>query len=265
MQVEQITDTSSGTPSPFAFFEFCEIREFGTRLRGALIERWHRLGQEYTLNEQEFVHAVRASEHKINTVLGKNFVPSYPIFLLTMLQIEDPASASGSNLGSYGHLYEVLITRRLAEVSRKATDLGTKYTYISRIAYFLFSKHQLTLSRVDLEKMHEQYCREYRINLPREATWEELRQAQILAKDGETYKFRYRACYCYFVAKYFQENLSNDESAIRSELSGITKGVYFEDYANIIIFFVFLTKDNGIIHEILSNARQIYADSAQLT
>lgn len=259
IQVEQITESAGRTHSPFASFEFCAIREFGVRLRGELIERWHRLGREYTLNEVDFLHAVRASEQKINTVLGKNFVPSYPIYLLTMLQTEDPMAASSSSLGSYGHLYEVLITRRLAEVSKKATDLGTKFTYLSRIAYHLFTKGQQSLGKADLGFLHEQYCQEYRINLPREATWDQLRQAQIITKDGEAYRFRYRACYCYFVAKYFQENLANNETTLRLQLNDIANRVYFEDFANIIIFFVFLTKDTEIIGKILSNARRIYA------
>jgi calcineurin-like phosphoesterase family protein len=260
MEIQQIARSSAGTYSPFASFEFCTIREFGLRLRGALIERWLRLGQEYTLNEVDFLHGVRTTEQKINTVLGKNFVPSYPLFLLTMLQVEDPMAAGGSNLGSYGHLYEVLITRRLAEVSKKATDLGTKYTYISHIAYHMFSRNLHCLGKADLESLHERYCRDYRINLPREATWAQLREAQILSRDGETYRFRYRACYCYFVAKYFQENLANDEAALRLQLNDTADRVYFEDFGNIIIFFVFLTKDMGLIEKILSNARRIYAE-----
>lgn len=260
MEIQQITRSSTGTYSPFASFEFCTIREFGLRLRGALIERWLRLGQEYTLNEVDFLHAVRTTEQKVNTVLGKNFVPSYPLFLLTMLQVEDPMAASGSNLGSYGHLYEVLITRRLAEVSKKATDLGTKYTYISHIAYYLFLKNINSLGKADLEGLHESYCQDYKINLPREATWEQLREAQILSRDGETYRFRYRACYCYFVAKYFQENLASNEAALRIQLNDIADRVYFEDFANIVIFFVFLTKDTELIGKILSNSKRIFVE-----
>jgi hypothetical protein len=260
IQVEQMADSHNGTHSPFASFEFCTIREFGKRLRGALIERWHSLGREYTLSDHDFLGAVRESEHKINTILGKNFLPSYPLFILTMLQAEDSTAATGSSIGSYGHLYEVLITRRLAEVSKKATELGTKYTYISRIAYDLFSKQQSSVTRGDLNKLHTAYCDEYRINLSAEPTLKQLQQAKILSKEGELYRFRYRACYCYFVAKYFQENLANEGQKLRSELNDIADKVYFEDYANIIIFFVFLTKDNQIIDRIRQNARQIYAE-----
>ncbi len=40
----------------------------------------------------------------------------------------------------------------------------------------------------------------------------ELEQAQIISRDGDIVRFKYRACYCYFVAKYFQENLAAEES-----------------------------------------------------
>lgn len=260
LQMERITER--GAISPFAQFEYLDIREFGLRLRGKLIERWHILGQEYTIDETDFVHSVKASEHKINDLMGKNLLPSYPIIILTMLQFDEPITSNNSTIGSYGHLYEVLITRRLAEVSKKASDLGTKYTYISRIAYSLFKKGKNSLSVGELQTLHEEYCREYKIRLSIDTSLQELRTAQILANDGNCYRFRYRACYCYFVAKYFQENMANDEATLRDEVNYVADRIYFEDYANIIIFYVFLTKDNQLIQYILQNARRIYAGTA---
>ena len=79
---------------------------------------------------------------------------------MTLLQA-DTGQTGNANLGSYGHLYEVLITRRLGESSDKLTDLGTKYTYISRLAYFMFSNDKNRISAAEMENVHASYCSEY--------------------------------------------------------------------------------------------------------
>ena len=73
-------------------------------------------------------------------------------------------------------------------------------------------------------------------------------------------RFKYKYAYCYFVAKYFQENIANREGEgdLRKKLREIADHVYFEDYANIIIFYVYLTKDREFIEYLLANANRIY-------
>ncbi len=252
--------TGSGDVEPvFGDFEHCTLPEFGVRLRGKLIERWHVIGQELTITEDDVAYRVRQSENRINSILEKNFLPSFPFVVLTLLQA-DGTQAGNANLGSYGHLYELLITRRLGESSDKLTDLGTKYTYISRLAYFMFTADKGQISSAEMEAVHEQYCQDYGQRLDLSKMLRELVQAQIIASDSGTIRFKYRACYCYFVAKYFQENLAGDEKPLREQLLMIADRVYFDDYANIIIFFVFLTKDPAIIKEIVDNANRIYAE-----
>jgi len=81
-------------------------------------------------------------------------------------------------------------------------------------------------------------------------------------------RFTYGYGYCYFVAKYFQENLADsDEETSRNQLyeklKAISERVYNENNANIVIFYVFLTKDRKLINHIISNARQIFNESPE--
>jgi len=258
LSVEKITTTGE-SESAFADFEHCSLPEFGVRLRGKLIEKWQVIGQELTLSEDEIAYLVKRSENRINSILEKNFLPSFPFVVLTLLQA-DATQGGNANLGSYGHLYEVLITRRLGESSDKLTDLGTKYTYISRLAYFMFSADKSKLSAAEMTTVHESYCSDYGQSVDLNKMLRELQQAQIISRDSDTIRFKYRACYCYFVAKYFQENLATEESVLREQLRHVADTVYFEDYSNIIIFFVFLTKDQLIIKQIVENANRIYSE-----
>jgi hypothetical protein len=89
----------------------------------------------------------------------------------------------------------------------------------------------------------------------------ELEQAQIISRDSDSIRFKYKACYCYFVAKYFQENLAVDKQGLtKTTLEEIADRVYYEDYANIVIFFIFLTKDPDVIKQIVDNANKIYSE-----
>jgi hypothetical protein len=243
-----------------ADFQFCEIKEFGKRLTGKLIEKWHLLGREYSLDAREFHYAVASSEHKISTIIGKGILPTYPMFLVALLQADASPSQATQSAGSYGHILESLITARLAEVSTRSTDIGLMYTYASRIAYFLFKKDRLFLSPKEIGELHEQYCLAYKMKLSESRIIADLVNARIICKEGDCYRFAYKGCYCYFVARYFSENLDSNKSELRSELNDITDRLGWEDFTNIVMFFLYLKRDAEIIERLLANAGKIYEE-----
>ncbi len=258
-----IEELSVSGDNPLRSFEHCDIREFGYVLRSRLIRKWHTLGREYTEDDRALTQTVIESEELVNTLIGKNLLPAFPVTVLTILQTAEAYSKSPNMAtGSYGQLYEALITASLAQVSRKSVDVGTKYTYISRIAYFLFERGQSTATLADLEEIHKEYHREYKIRLNVTQMLADLDLAQILCTDGGRYRFKYKYIYCYFVAKYFQDNLGglSTDIRLRTQLLSVVDHIYYEDYANIVIFYVYLTKDRELIEHILQNAKQIYAD-----
>lgn len=257
--LEQLTGTGE---KPFRDYEVCEIRELGHLRRNELIRKWHSLGNDYTESEADLAHAIAVTESTVNTLLGKNLLPSFPVIILAILQSSAANRAPNSSAGSYGQMYEVLITTALASVSKKAVELGTKYTYISRIAYHVLETNKHDLEESDLRMIHERYYEQYKVNLVREQLIEQLVTAQILSRSNGVVRFKYKYIYCYFVAKYFQDNIANrvGEGDLRRKLQEIADKVYFEDYANIIIFFVYLTKDRELIEHLLGNAVRIYRE-----
>jgi hypothetical protein len=170
-----------------------------------------------------------------------------------------PGSAT-QNAGSYGHILESLITSRMADVSARSTDIGTMYTYVSRIGYAMFKLDRRFLSAKEVSELHSQYCLAYKMNLPEVRVVADLVEAKILIKDGDSFRFRYRGCYCYFVARYFSENLGSKDPTLRAELNEITDKLVWDDYTNILMFFLYLTKDADIIERLLSNASNIYRE-----
>jgi hypothetical protein len=257
-----VDQLAGGGAKPFRDYEICEIRELGYLRRNELIRKWHSLGSDYSETEADAAHSISVIETTVNTLLGKNLLPAYPVIVLAILQSYSTGRAANSSAGSYGQMYEALITTALASVSKKAVELGTKYTYISRIAYHAFQTNAKELVASDLKAIHEGYYEQYKINLNLDELIDQLVRAQILSRTNGTVRFKYKYIYCYFVAKYFQDNIANlaGEGDLRAQLHDIADKVYLEDYANIIIFYVYLTKDRGFIEHLLANATRIYRE-----
>lgn len=245
----------------FAEFEFCDIKEFGKRSTGQLIEKWHSLGQEGTLDARDFHYAVACSEDKVAAVIRKGILPTFPIFIIGLLQADTSASSSSSrNAGAYGHILELIITDRLAMVSKSATDIGTMYTYLSRIAYRMYKNDRLFLSGQELSEVHTEYCTIYKMRLSETNVVADLVQAKIIRKEGDSYRFAYKGLYCYGVARYLFENMAQAESTLRRELDEMTDRLAWEDYTNIVMFYLYLSRDPRTIERLLDNASKIYAD-----
>jgi hypothetical protein len=245
----------------FAEFEFCDIKEFGKRSTGQLIEKWHSLGQETTLDPRDFHYAVACSEDKVASVIRKGILPTFPIFIIGLLQADTSASSSASrNAGAYGHIIELIITDRLSLVSNSATDIGTMYTYLSRMAYCMFKKGRTFLSAKEVSEVHVEYCTVYKMRLSEMQIIADLVQGKIICKEGDSYRFAYKGLYCYGVARYFFENMAQDESVLRRELDEMTDRLAWEDYTNIVMFYLYLSRDPKTIERLLDNASKIYAE-----
>jgi hypothetical protein len=265
-----VEDVSGGhEQAPLAGFEIVDLREFGFRLRGQMIRKWHELGNTFAESEQDLARRIAESTRVIDTVLGRNLLPSYPVNILTLLQTyEAGANAQNSGLGSYGQVYEALITASLAKVSVKSIDIGTKITFLSRLAWHLFSTRQRCLSESEWGNLGREYSELYQIPVDGVALRMSCIDAGIVVEDGCGFRFAYGYAYCYFVAKYFQENLAdladaNAREALFERLKSLSERVYSQVNADIVIFYVFLTKDRSLISHVIANAGKIFSDLAE--
>jgi predicted MPP superfamily phosphohydrolase len=259
---EELADTGP-SQRMFSDFEFCEIKEFGKWATSKLIEKWHLLGQEESLDLKEFHFTVASSEDKVATVIRKGILPTYPIFIIGLLQADASQSSSASqNAGAYGHILELLITDRLSQVSKIAADIGTMYTHLSRVAYFLFKKDRDYFSPKEFSEIHSEYCKLYKMKLAEERMISNFCKAKIIYKEGGVYKFAYKGVYCYCVARYFFENLARAEVTLRTELNEMVDRLAWEDYSNIVMFYLYLSRDPKTIDQLLANAAKIYEECA---
>jgi hypothetical protein len=252
----QLEDLARGSDvSPFRGFEFCNLREFGRFHRQKLIHKWLHLGRE---DEEEFESLdkeVRASDKTIATLLGKNVLPHFPVTILTLLQLLETRESANTANGAYGYLYEVLIKAALARVGGGGSDVDAKITYLSGLGYALFKKRDTYLTEDEFRTAHDVYCERYDMTRDFSKMASDFLRSEVLTEKSGEYRFKYPYIYYYAVAKYLHENTNT----LRETLHNIADHIYNETNANILIFYVYLTKDQGLIERVVANSKLIFA------
>ena len=231
------------------------IQEFGHARRDALIERWFLPKSNFTESDANLAHQVKEVHRTLNTVLGKNFVPSFPVFILAVLQAQDQAREVDTRASTYGYFYEIFVKTRLAAMSKRVA-YNTKNAYLGFLAMHMFVASSQELSREELKEVHRRYEDLYDLDLQFDYLLEELVQADVLGKVGATYGFKFEYMYYYFVASHIQSHMHLPE--VRDHISAMSDRLYVEEYANILLFLAHLSGDPYIVEQMLAKARTLY-------
>lgn len=253
----------ANVPRPlFGSYRQYTIAEMGHQLRGQLISRWVALRSDNWTSESDGFREAVEKEKIIESLLSRRMLPSYPIIVLGMLQFLEASKNPHANTGSYGELYQRLITDRLASVAKRPSDVGTWYTLLGRLAYRMFGSERRTISLEEFRQVYLEYYDVFKIHYDINALCESFLRAQILERRDGNISFKYRDFYHFFVARYFNENVHDPIEAwtLRGRLQHMAERVYFEEYASILVFYLYLAKDPDVIKRLLDNAKRIYCD-----
>jgi hypothetical protein len=242
-------------------FESYDITEFGHYLRGKLIEKWVSLGRDRFISKTALDIEVTRYERLVETVLGRNLLPSHPITILTILQAAEASRARDTAMGSYGYLYETLILQALSVACFSPSETDVVMAFLSLAAFKLFVADQDYATPQDLENANGEYFKRYRVRLPQDAL-SRLVDARILQRVGDDYKFRYPYYVYFFVASYIRGNIGKprETAQLRSLVQEMADHVHYEQYANTLAFYIYLSKDGEAIQTVVRNAKQIYDD-----
>ena len=255
--VIKLEEIASGKASSevLADYDQFEVVQFGYLLRSKLIEQWYSIGSEYVANPDDLAIKIHSAETLITSLLGKNYLPSFPVFILSLLQARDSGGQLNTNVGTYGGLYEVLISQALA-TKWKGGNLDLKKTYLSELAYWMFSNQKKRITDEDWMRFHADYCAKYRIRPSREELKREFADSGLFEQLDARFAFRHSYAYYYFAARYFRDNITQPE--IRAVLESLCEKLYKEEHASIWLFLTHLSKDPFIVDVILKHAHRVF-------
>jgi hypothetical protein len=237
------------------FLKF-QITEFGHVNRNRLIFKWINLGCYDKIDENELQHKIYSSEKIINTIVGKSFIPAYPIFLLTMLQTIEAGTPLGTHTSQYGYYYQFLISQALIKTIEHS-EIDFYDNYLSEYAFFLFDNDLRELPIIEISKFHAFYCKKYSIEKNLSKILENLVKTELFYLIDGVYWIKYNYIFYYYAAKYLSNNLTKD--GIKQTVIAISRRIYREEFANIMLFLTHLSKDPFILDLLITNASEIFS------
>lgn len=239
-------------------FEIYEILKFGVKKRLELIRKWIDLNDEDFLNENEKEFQINELFKIVNSVIGKNLVPSLPIYILTILQANEVTTNTNFEQSTFGHYYDVLIKSALGQKMKDNKEIERYYSYLTELSYLLYERQEIEIDEESIMKFHKFFNEQYKLKTGFRDTLETLEKCNLIEVANDSYKFKYKYIYFYFIGKYFSDNI--DDDLIKNEVSVLSHKLYQNDSANIYIFLSHHSKSKFVINQILERAKELFSD-----
>lgn len=132
---------------PFKNFKLYAILEFGPKFRYDLVNKWNTIGIETRfLDHNEILRKNDAYISHIKAIIGKNYIPSYPFYLLSMLQALESGNVQNPNYSIHGFYYEVLINECFSKAIKDKKEISLYYNYLTQLCFFMFEQKVKDLS-----------------------------------------------------------------------------------------------------------------------
>ncbi len=235
-----------GAPEGYAVFGIAEI---GRELREELISKW--TGSVQAEDEKAAAQRKDRLRGAVDTVLGRNLVPSYPVFVLTILQMADSEGPSGPSASSYGQYYEYLITKSLKDALGRES-LPFFIRLLSELAYGMFSRRSRWISEESFETLTGEVSADFP-NPPEGpgTVITALLESGTLAGRESGYEFRHGYAYHYFAALYLSRKLH--EERVKEEVKRLSGRLDEEECAGIMLYLTHLSADPFLLEQIARN------------
>jgi len=245
-------------------FDKYKLLPLGHEKRGEIIEQWLRIGENVmTLNEELILKNTQARFNEINSLIGNRLMPSYPIFILTLLQGLDANIISQDfSQTSYAHVYYALITSGLVrEGIKDNTSLTSYLNILKELAFYLFDKKTENFTEIDFENFYDLYNKSYYKDFTTSQVLSTLSQANIIKYDDEYYSFSYKYIFFYLVAQKISSKVDSYEGLIEN----LCENIHLEKNANILIFLSHHSKAQLLIDNIVFTSEVPFENAKPIT
>lgn len=250
---------------PFENYSRYEMLQFGPKERSQLVNNWFRLGMDNLEGEEtgELLRRTDDAKTNVKRILGKNYIPSYPFYILGMLQAMEAVSVNNNNYSLYGFYYEKLINDSLGAAIKNNKETDFYYNFLTDYCFALFTTVgvNIPISVEQFDSFYDSYCSRYAIDrkkMPLSKIKTNLRDASIITV-GRDVKIVQRYVYYFFVAKYISNNISHDDD-IKEIVLKLIQRAFRNEYASILMFITHLSKDEWIVNALVDHANMIFQD-----
>jgi predicted MPP superfamily phosphohydrolase len=239
----------SAIKSEFEDIDCYTIKSLGFKKRNDLIEKYHKLNESsLTVTDQIILEKTKHSFDQVQLVLGNKLIPSYPVYVLSILQSLNYATPYNLEQTSFGYCYQALIYIALAnKASVKNEDIDSYFNFLVELAFNLYEREKVVINETDLSSFYDLYSKKF-ITKPLAEIKTNLLLSNIFVNEDDVYfKFGYNYIFYFLIAKKIAEIIATEQGkAIVNKLCG---NLHNEKNANILIFTAHHSKDDYLIDE----------------
>lgn len=227
-----------------------KLLPLGHEKRSELIEQWLMIGEnKLTVQEEVILSEVKLRFNEIDALIGNRLMPSYPIFILTLLQSLDENLQNFSQT-SYANIYLVLIKSGLIKEGIKDSVLTSLLNVLKELSFYLYSELKAsTFTPAQFEEFVHEYSKKYfrHEKLTIHKILSVLCNSNILKFDDEHYTFSYKYIYYFLIAQKISSEIDSHQELIYE----LCNNIHLEVNANILIFLSHHSKAQILIDNIV--------------
>jgi len=235
------TKENEGVSSSYFLMEkkdtlMARIKPLGHVKRNELVKKFYTTydANASTLKQQALLEQVKAGFDMVESFLGKEYMPSYPIYILSILLSNTKMQSSSLERTSYGYCYGTLITCALMTCVDDRTKIDRYYNVLTSLAYFIYKKRSKPISEDDFQKFYTEYQEKFFSQGYKEVKANLLKCNLVRCTDDYYYKFSYSYIYYYLVAKYMADHIYENNGL--DDILDLCIDIHDEQKANILIF-----------------------------
>lgn len=241
------------------------LRPLGYKKRNKLIENYHKLSLSIaTRTDEILLERTKHSFSQVEAVLGDRLMPSYPIFVLSILQTLVYAKPTTFEQTSYGYCYHSLIHIALAKKANVENEfIDTYFNFLSEFALHLYKTKNSLFTYDTLRQFFDNYQKEYHVGFSFDRLKDVLLVSKLIVVQDDEWKFSYEYIYYFLVARRIAELIGKEEG--KKAIQYLCANLHKEKNANILIFIAHHTKDDFLINEATFTAMVPFEDIEPIT
>ena len=222
------------------------IKSFGYEKRGKLIEKYFEKYDNRDISQQEMLDKTNEALQMVQQFLGKEYIPPYPIYILSLLLSSTKMVGQNYSQTAYGHCYDAIITCALI-TQVKDHDVSQYRNFLKHFAYYKFINKMESLSEEELRAFYDSYKAKYIITDYETCKTVLLNSGLLICEDECYYKFGYKYVYYFTVAEYISGIINSPKG--KEIIQQLCNEIESEEVANILIFLTYHIDDVAFIDE----------------
>ena len=247
-----------------AFSALVSIRELPPSSRAEIVNKWLRLGSQEQHDSSSLVRDSEREQNVLSDLIRRRALPALPYLVVGVLQIRQDDKGDTADPGSFGFLFQRLVTDALnTTIASTKPHIDRKDGILRRFAYILFRAESENGSWEDFSTAAALYSEQIGIKVNADSMLQELLQARVLKEVDGNLLFRHPYFYHFFLAKHLRDLIeANTSSEARAQLDDMAQRPLMRDNQLTLIFYLFFNSRDPLIDTLISLAHGTFPNEA---